>query len=117
MSRSDLQKRVEQIKRERAQHIRLGMESDPQDARHGTEYAQYGCSCARCVAWRKKREREARRGNKKAVRARADRLQTKGENLKPMWAEEAKLDRTKLETHQPLFSTGSKAKRHSSYCS
>lgn len=117
MSCNSTASKISQLERERAKRIRIGMESDPRDSRHGTEYAQYGCSCSHCAAWRAKHERAVRKGNKTASALRAERTKAQVNAVKPLWSHRAELDETKLETKQPLFSVGSKAKRHSSYCS
>lgn len=117
MLRSNASTKLRQLERERAERIRIGMESDPRDSRHGTEYAQYGCSCSHCAAWRAKRERAIRKGNIKTPAARADQMKEQSGTIKPLWSNRADIDETKLETKQPLFAAGSKAKRHSSYCS
>lgn len=103
---------------ERAKRIRLGMESDPRDARHGTEYARYGCSCAKCAAWRAKCERGRKKRGAEARMAGRSELDGKG-RLLPLWKDSHDIDVDKAKiAKRPVFTSpsGSHAVRNTKYC-
>ncbi len=112
------QAKVEAAQQERAKRIRMGMESDPRDSRHGTEFAKYGCSCPKCQAYRTKKEREGRK--RRQERRLAGRSELDGRaSLAPMWKDAQEIDESRVGVRTPsIFAPdgGSRAASRTKYC-
>lgn len=109
---------IAKAQEERAKRIRMGMESDPRDSRHGTEYARYGCSCPKCKAWRTKCERGSKKRREEARMAGRSELDGKG-RLAPLWKDVHDVDMKAAKGgRHPIFtsSRGSHAVRNTKYC-